>query len=272
MIATVRDVQTVCVRILKPCRSVPAGIVSEGGTVASLLPADRPSTRPPDGAFPVSTTVPIDALPPETDPGLSNKLLSTGANTVTTALATLPPPLMGRTEPSAACPAVPAATITGVSDGTGAVLIVNVADDPPGATVTEAGTDAAVELAVSFIEKPPLAGAMPSRLAVPVALSPPMSFDGVIVRVRTDAGSTVNVALATLPTDSACRVTSVRTFTPSVRTGNVALTLPSGIFNCEVPIAAMAPPNRATSEFKLLRVISIPPAGAAVLSVMVAVV
>src|SRR5579883_1203073 len=76
------------------------------------------------------------------------------------------------------------------------VVMVNVADVCPEATVTFAGTLAALELLESETDAPP-EGAAPLRVTVPVEVAPPVTLVGLTVSEdRFGAGAlTVNVAV-----------------------------------------------------------------------------
>lgn len=145
LIVTERRLAVVWVVILKSCRSTFAGTVIDGGTVASLVFADNGITRPPGGAFPVSTIVPIEPLPPGTDPGFRSSLLGAAARIVRVAVGTIvdSPKAMVLLVPSEmpdlseASLTVAARRVTEVSIGTGFVVTTNVVDDAPGATITD---------------------------------------------------------------------------------------------------------------------------------------
>ena len=68
----------------------PAATVTLAGTVIPDLLLESVTTSPPAGATPVSVTVPVDALPPLTDAGLSVTLLAAGAVTVSAAVFVTP--------------------------------------------------------------------------------------------------------------------------------------------------------------------------------------
>ncbi len=237
LIATIRGLSTALVMIWKSFLSAPAATLIEDGVLASLLPSDSPSVRPPTGAFPVSTTVPVDEAPPGTDCGLRESWSTTAGEMVRTAVGALAagsPKTMVLLVPSEMfetpelSPRVAARKFTTVSVRTGFVVTTNVADDAPGGTLTAAGTDAAGEVSAGDVRllawrtadsrtvTPPLAGATPSRVTVPVALTPPTTLPGVIANVLADAGLTVTVALALSLPESACSVTVVRLTTPNV--------------------------------------------------------
>ena len=70
---------------------LPAGTVTEAGTVAAetLLLVSATAT-PPDGAAPVSVTVPAERLPPVTLAGLTPTLVSASGVTVSVAVWLVP--------------------------------------------------------------------------------------------------------------------------------------------------------------------------------------
>jgi hypothetical protein len=106
----------------------PPGTSTEWGTSSAVELALRLTLIPPDGAFPVSLTVTVVWLPPDTLFGLKLSAVSFGACIVSFAEAMLPSRLAVMV---AACVA-----------GTGDVETVKLAVDSPMATVTSAGTEA----------------------------------------------------------------------------------------------------------------------------------
>lgn len=85
--------------------------------------------------------------------------------------------------------------MTGVADATPAVVMVKVAVVAPAATVTLAGTVAAVLLSESWTTMPP-AGAAEVRVTVPVALLPPTTLVGFTETADRFVGMIVRVAVA----------------------------------------------------------------------------
>jgi hypothetical protein len=73
------------------------------------------------------------------------------------------------------------------------VLIVNVTDVLPAATVTEPGTVAAARLLDTAIDRPPVGAAL-LILIVPVADDPPLTLAGLTVRETRAGGLIVSVA------------------------------------------------------------------------------
>jgi hypothetical protein len=92
--------------------------------------------------------------------------------------------------------------VTGVEAVTVLVVTVNAAAVAPAATVTPAGTVAAVELPDSATTAPPVGAALVS-VTVPVEEAPPVTLVGLIVTAdRFDGagtGFTVNVAVRVAP-------------------------------------------------------------------------
>ncbi len=69
----------------------PAATVTLAGTVALVvLLLARLTTTPPEGALPVSVTVPVEGVPPITVVGFRASVLSSGAVTVNVALLVTP--------------------------------------------------------------------------------------------------------------------------------------------------------------------------------------
>ncbi len=61
--------ETAVVRIVNVPVSPPWAILIDEDTIAVALELVSVTTRPPDGALPVNQTVPVDVLPPVTEPG-----------------------------------------------------------------------------------------------------------------------------------------------------------------------------------------------------------
>jgi hypothetical protein len=92
----------------------PARMVTLAGAVAAALSLERATTRPPTGAALLTVTVPVEEVPPRTEVGLSDSVLSTGAVTVKGAVTVTP---FSRPD-----------SVTGVSVATAKVVIGNVAE------------------------------------------------------------------------------------------------------------------------------------------------
>ena len=84
---------------------------------------------------------------------------------------------------------------TVVVEATPVLVIVNVAELCPDATVTLVGTEVAELLSCRVTDAPP-GGAAPLRVTVPVELVPPVTVDGFRLRPVSTAGFTVIVAEA----------------------------------------------------------------------------
>ena len=167
----------------------PAGTVTLAGIcAAAVLLLVRVTIAPPDGAGPVNFTVPVDEVPPITEVGLTLMALplplSVGAVTVKL--------------PVVVTPYVPA-IVTVVLLATGVVVTVNVADIAPAATLTLAGTCAALVLLLDSITSAPPAGAAAANVTVPVDEVPPRTEVGLRVTVRSDPVITVRLAVWVTP-------------------------------------------------------------------------
>ena len=74
---------TVCVLIVNVAVVAPLGTVTFTGTLATeVLLLDKDTTAPPEGAGPLSVTVPVEGLPPRTLDGLRERDDSEGGFTV----------------------------------------------------------------------------------------------------------------------------------------------------------------------------------------------
>lgn len=95
VIVTGVEVVTVLVVVVKVALVEPAGTVTLAGTLAAeVLELVRVTATPPDGAAPVSETVPVDGLPPVTLVGLSDtadSVTEPAGFTVSTAVRMIPP-------------------------------------------------------------------------------------------------------------------------------------------------------------------------------------
>ena len=107
---------------MKSAELAPEATVTLLGVTALELLEVRLTTVPPEGAFPLSVTVPFDELPPTTEAGETVIPVGTAGLTVTiTVIATFPDL---------------AVTVTGVAVDTTELAIVNVAVVDPEGTVT----------------------------------------------------------------------------------------------------------------------------------------
>ena len=112
--------------------------------------------------------MPVELFPPTTDAGvLVNVDRSAAATVMFLVLLTLYVPVI----------------VTIVLVATGFVVMLKVAVVAPGATVTLAGTLAAVVLLLDSVTSAPTSGAVPVNVTVPLEAAPPMTLVG---RIFTD--------------------------------------------------------------------------------------
>ena len=142
----------------------PAATVTVPGTIADELLDASATNKPPVGAGPLSVTVPVDDVPPATVVGFNTTDVVTGAVTVSDAFALVVN--------------APAEIVDVAFDATGDVETVNVAVVWPSATVTVAGTVAALLSDDVRLTTVPPAGAAASKVTVPVLDVPPMTDAG----------------------------------------------------------------------------------------------
>jgi len=138
---------------------------------------------------------------------------------------------------------------------TAVVLIVNVADDFPAATVTEEGNDAEEELLDSPTNDPPVGAALLS-VTVPVDEDPPDTLEGFKL---TEIGAIVSFAVWPTPGVAETSATS-DAVTVVVFTVNVALVLPAATVTVDGTMAVALSLERDTTN---------PPVGAGRLNVNV---
>lgn len=184
MAVTVTAVEALTAEVVavKVAEVAPAATVTEAGSAAALELSLRVTAAPPVGAGPFSVTVPVELLPPTTVVGLKLNAEITGGTTVRVAVL-LPCELL-------------AVMVTAVDAPTAEVVMVKLALVEPAATVTEAGTVAALELSLSETVAPPVPAAA-ARVTVPVELVPPVTLVGLTdteVIAGGGAGLTVNDA------------------------------------------------------------------------------
>jgi len=151
--------------------------------------------------------------------------------------------------------------VTGLA--TGVVVTVNVAEEAPTGTVTEAGTEAALllELRLTVTADP---ATTPARVTVPDDEPPPTTDDGVNVTLERFAAVTVRFAVNVFAPCVAVIVTGIPAVTGWVETVNVAEDAPAGMVTVEGTEAA---------KLLALRLTASPPVGAVpfIVSVPVAV-
>src|SRR5215471_5041568 len=181
VIVTTVPVVTRLVVMAKVALVAPAATVTEAGTAAALaLLLVSETSAPPTGAGMASVTVPVLPAPPVTVDGLSTRDARIGFTRMVAALE---------------APLELAVIVTTVPVVTGLVVMAKVALVAPAATVTEAGTAAALALLlVSETSAPPTGAAMAS-VTVPVLPAPPVTVDGLSTR---DARTGFNRMVAAL--------------------------------------------------------------------------
>jgi hypothetical protein len=130
------------------------------------LSLHRPTWTPPVGAGPLNVTVPVEGVPPATEVGSRDRLVS----------ATEAPTLI-LTHADTFTPSYAAEIVVVVTDATAVVVTVNVAVVLPAGTVTVSGTIAEELLLDSAAVMPP-AGAGAFRVNVPVDGDPPVTDVG----------------------------------------------------------------------------------------------
>jgi len=220
----------------------PAGTVTVGGTCAAAFELVTVTVIPPAGAIPVSITVAVDAPPPVKVVGLSVRVDITGGLTVSFAvLVTLP---------------LAAEIVATTEAATAEVVIANVAVFVPAGTVTMAGTCAAASELVIAMSAPP-EGALPVRVIVPVADTPPVTVAGEIAKLKGTGGLIVSAP------DLVAPATPVMVATICDATGVVA-TVKDAVF---VPAATTTLVGTDAAAFELESETVKPPAGALPVSV-----
>jgi hypothetical protein len=162
----------------------PAATVTLAGTCAAVDRLElRLTTNPPEGACPLSVTVPTEFVPPVTEAGDRDTVRTCGGVTVRVVEAAL---------------VNVAVTVTTVDTLTGVVVMLNVVVVAPLAIVTLAGRPAAGLLLESVTTAPPVR-AGPVSVTVPVEPAPPTTDVGLTVTDETCNGSTVSADDAVLP-------------------------------------------------------------------------
>jgi hypothetical protein len=163
---------------------LPAATITPVGTDATAgFALVRVTAKPPVGARPVSVTVPVELAPPVTVAGLRVRV--DRADGFTVSVAVLLTPLYE------------AVTTTAAWVANGVVVMVNVADVLPVATVTVAGTCAVEVLLLDSATTVPPVGAAPLSVTVPVDDAPPTTEAGLSVTALSDnVTATVKLAVA----------------------------------------------------------------------------
>jgi len=210
-------VETVVVLTIKVALVLPAATVTLEGTVATdVLVLVRLTTAPPDGAFALRVTVPVELLPPVRLVGFraSEERVTTTADVTVKVADAFAPPYVPE-------------IVTLVFVETLVVLTVKVALVLPAATVTLEGTVATDVFPLERVTTAPPDGASPLRVTVPVELLPPVTLVGFRVSEPRAAGVTVKVADSVAPAYVPEIVTLVLVKTVVVITVKAALVLPA---------------------------------------------
>ena len=221
---TVADVEALTGVVLTVNVAVvaPAATVTLAGTVAAaVLLLESDTTAPPLGAAALKVTVPVEEAPPTTLVGLTVTAESAdaaGGVTVSVALRFTP--------------AYAAVMVTGVELATVVVVIPKAALAAPPATVTVAGTPAALLLLDRAMTAPP-DGAGPLSVTVPCDCAPPATLEGLTASDASVAtpggpGSTQRIGWSPFPALHTVIITGVDIATLLVVTVNVALLAPAG--------------------------------------------
>jgi hypothetical protein len=167
---TMVDAVTTLVLTVNVALVAPAVTVTLEGTLAAVvLLLESATIAPPDGAAPLSVTVPVEKFPPVTLVGFSvtDERVGGGADAGVT-----------MSEADLVAPPYVAEILTVVDVATALVLTVNVAVVAPATTVTLGGTLAAVVLLLESVTCAPPAGAGPLSVTVPVEEFPPVTLVG----------------------------------------------------------------------------------------------
>jgi hypothetical protein len=231
----------------------PAATVTVAGTVPTpVLLLERVITAPPEGAAPLSVTVPCELAPP---------LTLVGFNVSDDRLTALPGVMVS----VACCELLPmlAVIVPVVLVVTAVVLTVKVALVAPGATATLDGTLAELLLLAS-VTSVPAAGAAALRVTVPVELPPPVTLVGLSASEETVIGGApglmVSAACCELPPTVAVTVALAIVVTAGVVMANETVVWPA-----ETPTLDGNP----AALLLLESVTTVPPEGATLLIVTV---
>ena len=244
IVAVVVLIVALLVATLNDALVVPAATFTDDGTVASLRSLAREMVTPPAGAAPVRVTVPLALVPAFTVEGDRLTLATTAGSIVSVA---------------DDVPFAEAVIVAAVVAATGVVVTLNDAVDEPAATVTDDGTLAAALFELSVTLMPP-AGALLLSVTVPLALTPPVTCDGVTVSAVRAGAVIVSVAVRAMLPDAAVIVTRAGEVTWLVPIAKLPLTAPS----------ATTTDDGTVAEVELLESATImPPEGAGPLSTTV---
>jgi len=244
MFACVVEVTYVVLTTNTACEA-PAATVTEAGTVAAALSLLIATETPFAPAGLVNVTVPMELLPENTDVVFRPREAVKSEVRSRDAVVVIPP--------------VDAEIVAVTAVATGVVEMVKVVDLLPWPIVTDAGTDAEVELDAKATTVPP-DGAGRLRVTVPIELAPPTSVVGLKLIPERSATFSVRFAVSDELPKVPVMVALVEVDTIDVVIGNVTLVAPAGTQTV------------GGTETLLLfdaRVTGSPPLGAAVLRVMV---
>ena len=200
---------------------------------------------PDAGTFPFNVIVPLVVPPAATFIGLNESEITTGGTTVRPPPADVP---LGVWE---------AVTVTGVLAATGDVVTLKVLLVAGPVMVNGLGIGmgvAAPDVLVKLKVMPP-AGAGPFNTTVPTEALPPVTVAGLNVNDEITGGFTVKVPIWLLVPAVAVTTTGAAAATPTVVAVKVWVVLVAG--------TVMVPGTVTTDVFALLKVMLIPPVGAA---------
>ena len=157
--------------------------------------------------------------------------------------------------------------MTGVDAATALVATVKPALAAPAGTVTLAGTEAAPLLLESATCAPP-AGAGPFSVTVPLAVVPPATLEGLMLRDEINAGTTASGAVLVAPPYEPEMVTAAGVETALVLTLKLALVAPAATVTLAGTVAAAVlllesattrPPEGAAADSVTVPVDDVPP-------------
>lgn len=255
LIVTFVDDNTTRVTTGNVAEVCPAGTTTVGATVAFKLLDERLTVTPPEGAAAVSVTVPVAGNPPMTVEGEMLKLASVGD----------PPPTTGFNVMLAdtVFPAV-AEMVAVIDDNTGSVVTAKLADVCPADTSTAGGT-VAFKLFDDRLTVTPPAGAAAVKVTVPVAGNPPMTVEGVMVRLARLPAGPLAPGFRVRFADTVFAADALMVTVEVDDTGIVAMANDADV----CPARTMIDGGTAATELLLERLTVTPPAGAAAVKVTV---